>query len=92
MNLQHLRVFMKVAELEHMTRAAEQLGVSQPLVSRTVQLLEQETNQTLFHRQGRRVTLTHEGKIVKHFARQIFQIENKLEQVLKEHTADAIHL
>ena len=47
MNLQQLRVFLKVAELEHITRASEDLGFSQPAVSKAIQRLEQEIGLTL---------------------------------------------
>ncbi len=42
MNLQYLRVFLTVAEHEHITRASEELILSQPAVTKTIQHLEQE--------------------------------------------------
>ena len=89
MNLEDLRVFLTVADLEHITHAAQVLGVSQPAVTKTVQRLESETHHTLVTPQGRGIVLTHQGKIVRHFARQIFAIESKLEHVLQEQQPDA---
>ena len=43
MNLYHLRVFLTVAEHEHITRASEELILSQPAVTKIIQHLEQES-------------------------------------------------
>ncbi len=82
MNLQNLRVFLKVAELEHVTHAAEELGLSQPAVTKTVQCLEQEIGLELLERQGRRIALTHAGRVVQRYARQIFALEHQLDEAL----------
>ena len=42
MNLHYLRVFLAVAEHEHITRASEELIISQPAVTKTIQNLECE--------------------------------------------------
>ena len=82
MNLQNLRVFLKVAELEHITRAAEELGLSQPAVTKTIQGLEQEAGLELVERQGRRIVLTHAGRVLHGYARQLFAIEREMEMAL----------
>jgi len=82
LNLQNLRVFLKVAELEHVTRAAEELGLSQPAVTKTIQMLESETGLELLERQGRRIALTHAGRVMQSHARQIFALEHELEEAL----------
>ncbi len=71
MNLQNLRVFHKVAELEHITRAAEELGLSQPAVTKIIQSLEQETGLDLIERQGRRIVLTHAGRTLHNYTRRL---------------------
>src|SRR5690242_1021984 len=58
MNLQQLRVFLKVAELEHITHASEDLGFSQPAVTKMVQSLEQEIGLELIRRRKKGVALT----------------------------------
>ena len=58
MNLQQLRVFLKVAELEHITHASEDLGFSQPAVTKMVQSLEQEIGLELIKRRKKGVALT----------------------------------
>jgi len=52
MNLHNLRIFLKVAELEHITRASEELHLSQPAVTKIIQSLEHETGLELVERRG----------------------------------------
>ena len=62
MDLKQLEYFVRVAELGSFTRAALQLGVAQPLLSRQVRLLEVELRQNLLARNGRGATVTEAGK------------------------------
>src|SRR5260370_27660586 len=57
MNLYHLRVFQTVAEHEHITRASEELILSQPAVTKIIQSLEHEIGLELIERHGRRIVL-----------------------------------
>lgn len=82
MNLQNLRVFLKVAELEHITRAAEELGLSQPAVTKTIQSLEHEIGMELVERQGRRIALTHAGRVLQSYTRKLFVLEREMEESL----------
>lgn len=82
MNLQNLRVFLKVAELEHITRASEELSLSQPAVTKTIQSLEHEAHIALVERQGRRIVLTHAGRVLQGYARKIFALEREMEEAL----------
>lgn len=81
-NLQNLRVFLKVAELEHITHAAEELGLSQPAVTKTIQSLEHEIGLELVERQGRRIALTHAGRVLQNYTRQMFALEREMEEAL----------
>lgn len=58
MTLEQLRVFVAVAERQHMTRAAEALHIAQSAVSATVASLETEYRARLFDRVGRAIRLT----------------------------------
>lgn len=62
MELRSLRIFQVVAELGSLTRAAEALSMQQSAVSRDMRLLEQRLGTMLFHRHGRGVGLTTEGR------------------------------
>src|SRR5215469_13907716 len=82
MNLQHLRVFLAVAEHEHITRASEELILSQPAVSKTIQSLEHELGVELVERQGRRITLTYAGRVLRTHARRLFALEREAEEAM----------
>ncbi|HEV3380189.1 MAG TPA: LysR family transcriptional regulator [Trebonia sp.] len=57
-----LRQFVVVAREEHLTRAAEILGVRQPTLSRSIARLESELGVPLFTRPGRSIRLTRHGR------------------------------
>ncbi len=62
MELYQLRSFAAVAELGHLTRAAERLHVSQPAVSAQIKALEDELGVTLFARVSSGMALTSAGR------------------------------
>lgn len=69
MNLTQLEYFYKVANSPTLTRAAAELHVSQPAVSKTIRDLEREFQTQFFLRSGRKMLLTPEGEILlKHTA------------------------
>ncbi|WP_066628368.1 LysR family transcriptional regulator [Clostridium magnum] len=63
MNLYHLRYFVTLAHLEHYTKAAEELMITQPSLSHAISLLEKELGVSLFEKEGRNVVLTKYGKL-----------------------------
>ncbi len=74
MELDQLRYFLRVAELENFTRSAEELGISQPALSRSIQKLEEELGRPVFERQGRAVSLTEAGTLLHRRAQQILAL------------------
>ena len=62
MELKQLSFFKRTAELEHMSRAAEELLVSQPYLSKTISDLEGELGAPLFDHKGRNIVLNYCGK------------------------------
>ena len=82
MNLYHLRVFQRVAEHEHITRASEELILSQPAVTKIIQSLEHDTGLELIERHGRRIVLTHAGHVLHSYARRMFALEREMEEEL----------
>lgn len=63
MTLEQLRIFVAVAEREHVTRAARDLNLTQSATSAAVAALEQRYETKLFDRVGRRIELTHAGRV-----------------------------
>jgi DNA-binding transcriptional LysR family regulator len=62
MDLKHARTFVTVAELGTVSKAAQQLHIAQPALSRQIRDLEQELGLALFERIGRRLLLSGEGE------------------------------
>lgn len=62
MELSQLYYFRTTARLQHFTRAAEQLHISQPSLSKSIANLEEELGAPLFEREGRQVRLTAYGQ------------------------------
>src|SRR6202046_4513665 len=82
MELRHLRYFLAGAEAVNFTKAAAQLRVAQPALSRQVQDLEEEIGVDLLKRSPRGVTLTAEGKLFLDLARDLLQrADESVEQV-----------
>ena len=62
MNLYHLRYFVTLAHLEHYTKAAELLSITQPSLSHAISSLESELGVKLFEKEGRNIVLTKCGQ------------------------------
>jgi DNA-binding transcriptional LysR family regulator len=69
--LQELVVFIRAAESASFSRAARELGISQPSVSRIIGELEGRLGVSLLLRTTRRITLTHAGELFLERAREI---------------------
>ncbi|KRE33947.1 LysR family transcriptional regulator [Paenibacillus sp. Soil522] len=63
MELQQIEYFIAVAKLEHMTKAAKELSLSQPALSRSIAVLEKELGVVLFERSGRNLVLNRYGRL-----------------------------
>ena len=62
MTLEQLRIFVAVAERQHVTRAAEALHLTQSAVSSAIHALEERFGVKLFHRVGRGIELSEAGR------------------------------
>lgn len=82
-NLSLYHVFNSVAELGNISRAAKQLYISQPAVSKAIQNLEDNLKTTLFIRNSRGVKLTEEGKLLYDHTRKAFETLHRGEEGLK---------
>lgn len=87
MDLRHLKHFIAVAEELHFARAASRLHITQPALSKQIQLLEQELGFSLFYRTKQKVELLDAGHVFLDEARQILrQAENAVESARRTHT------
>jgi DNA-binding transcriptional LysR family regulator len=84
MTLDQLRVFIAVAERQHVTRASEALHLTQPAVSAAIFALEQEFRSKLFDRVGRGITLTEAGRVLLGEARAILARTESAELAMAE--------
>jgi LysR family hydrogen peroxide-inducible transcriptional activator len=83
--IDQLRYFVQVAERGSFTRAAEDLMISQPALSRSIQRLEDELGQPVFERKTRSISLTDAGTLLQARAQQVLSI---LEDTKAEITDD----
>lgn len=84
MELKNLKYFQKVAELQHITKAANELFISQPALSKIIRQLESELGTTLFDRHGKNIDLNENGKLLLDATNQIFDILNTVEHDIQK--------
>jgi DNA-binding transcriptional LysR family regulator len=84
MTLDQLRVFVAVAERQHVTQAAAALNIAQSAVSAAIASLEARHGARLFHRVGRGIELTEAGRIFLEEARGVLGRAEAAERVLAE--------
>ena len=84
MELRQLLYFQAVAEARNFTRAAEMTHVTQPSLSRQIQLLEEEVGLKLFHRHKGGVHLTEAGERFLEHSRRILDELNRVQASLRD--------
>lgn len=82
-NYQHLFYFWNVAREESITRACEKLHLAQPTISGQLTVFEQAIGEKLFYKNGRKLALTDTGRVVFHYAEEIFSLGRELANTLK---------
>ena len=83
MELRLLRYFLTIAKEQSFTKAAEQLHITQPTLSRQMAAFEEDLGITLFIRNGKKISLTDEGILLKRRALEILNLEERTLEELK---------
>lgn len=82
MHLEELEWFVALAEIEHVTEAAAELGISQPTLSRALRRFEAQVGTPLFDRVNRRLRLNPYGQIVlEHARRSIAEMQSAVDRI-----------
>lgn len=83
MNTSYLRTFIEVINLKNISKAAEKLYITQPAVSKQMQLLEKDFGAELFKKSGREIVPTEEGYILYKYAKSVLSEESKIYSLLR---------
>lgn len=78
-DLELYRFFYVVAKNKHMTRASEELHISQPAISQSIKKLENQLGGTLFLRSNKGMELTEEGKMFYEYVKGALELINNAE-------------
>ena len=82
-NLSSYKIFYAVANSGNISRAAKELYISQPAISKSIQKLEESVGTKLFQRSSRGVTLTPEGELLYEHVKAAFETLNQGEEKLR---------
>lgn len=84
MTIRHLNVFIKVCELNSISKAAEELHIAQPSVSQAIKDMEEYYDVVLFDRVNRKIILTHEGELLLQEAKDVLREFDQFETLAKK--------
>lgn len=87
LNYQHLYYFWTVVKEGGVSRACEKLHLAQPTISGQLAVFEQALGEKLFRKDGRKLALTETGRLVYHYAEDIFTLGRELSNTLKGRSA-----
>jgi LysR family transcriptional regulator, transcriptional activator of the cysJI operon len=83
MNLHLLRIFVCAVEENSFTKAADELGISQPAVSKAVRELESQLDTLLLERQGKYFKPNEAGQVLFDYGKSLFAMEREASEVLR---------
>lgn len=83
MTLRHMKVYVTVYQTENVTKAAQLLNLTQPVVTRTIQEIEKYYGVCLFERINRRLHVTEAGKTFYNYALHIIDSFDQMEQEMR---------
>lgn len=81
MEIRHLQTFITIVELQGFTKAAEHLGYAQSTITSHIRILEDEMGEVLFDRLGKKVILTHVGKKLVPYAKQMLDVYKEIKNI-----------
>jgi DNA-binding transcriptional LysR family regulator len=84
MDINHLEVFLAVAQERSFSRAAESLHRTQPAVSQAIRRLETELGESLFDRSSKDGTLTVAGKVLLDYSQQMLNLRHHAQSAIRE--------
>lgn len=89
-NFEYYKIFYVIAKNKNITKAANELNISQPAISRMLKTMEDQMNTKLFIRQSKGVFLTQEGKelyrLIGENISGIIKAENDFTKIIKDKT------
>ena len=83
MNTSYLKTFIEVINMRNISRAAEKLFITQPAVSKQLQILEKDFGSVLIKKEGREIIPTDEGYMLYKYAINLLNEENKIYSKLR---------
>lgn len=84
LNTRHLRVFNAVCKDMNMTKASNELYISQPAISKTISEIEEYYGRTLFERRNKTLLLTPDGQRLFEYSSQVINLMQKMDQSMGE--------
>ena len=87
-NYKHLHYFWRVAKEGSIAAASKSLHITPQTISGQISMLEESVGEKLFQRQGRGLTLSEKGRLVLHYADEIFSLGDELRDVLSGASID----
>ncbi len=92
MTSEQLKTFLIIVETKSFSRTAETLFITQSSVSKRIHELEKEVGQILFNRDRAVISLTNAGNLLKRYAEQIMNMEEKIHEQIHQANQYASHL
>ncbi len=84
MNLNQLKIFFMAAKRGNLSKAAEDLFITQPAVTKGIQRLQEHYDIRLMDRFGKKMVLTNAGEVLFKIAEKIFELEKHAEENIRE--------
>lgn len=84
LNIRHLKVFQVVCREMNMTKASNELFISQPAISKTISEIEEYYRTKLFERRNKALILTPDGQRLYEYACAVLSMMEKMDQAMRE--------